>query len=120
MNNFVTSIHEVPQKDVVDPTKPGLEGVKIQVLTAGTDDSATMVMRRFELAPGNGIVPLHTHPYEHQVYVISGEGIALNEELGDSPVTAGSVIYTDGTTPHGFKNISETEPFVFLCMIPKQ
>jgi len=63
-----------------------------------------------------GVIPLHTHQWEHEVYFLSGKG-ALLAESGETPVKAGDAAFVDGTKEHGFRNTGDRE-FVFLCMIP--
>ncbi len=72
-------------------------------------------MREFQIDPG-GHTPRHHHPYEHEVYVLQGEGVIYE---GDSAhrITAGDVILVRPDEVHQFRNESR-EAFRFLCLIP--
>jgi len=74
-------------------------------------------MRRFEVAPG-GQTPYHTHEWEHEVYVLEGDAVAVSE-AGESKIGPGSVILVEPNEKHNFRNTGK-DTFVFLCMIPLQ
>jgi quercetin dioxygenase-like cupin family protein len=95
-----------------------VKGVKIQWLVDKNVGAKNFAMRRFVIAPG-GEVGLHNHPYEHEVYVLAGQGEVLSEH-GNKAVEANSFAYVPPDERHGFKNTSLSEAFVFLCMIPNQ
>ncbi|MEZ6081797.1 MAG: cupin domain-containing protein [Pirellulaceae bacterium] len=65
--------------------------------------------------PG-GYTPKHYHPYEHEVYVIEGEGEAYE---GDTPhpIRAGDVVLVKPDDLHQFKNTGD-KALKFLCLIP--
>lgn len=94
---------------------PGVIGTKIQWLLRKEDGMPNFQMRRFTMEPG-GMIPLHSHDWEHEVFILSGRG-ALLREGGETPVEADDAAYVDGTKKHGFRNTGG-EDFVFLCMIP--
>ena len=95
---------------------PGAVGVKIQWLVGQEDQPANFCMRLFELEPG-GHTPLHGHPWEHEVFVLAGEGSVVTPQ-GERPLTAHSVVYVPADEEHQFKNLGET-PLKFLCLVPK-
>jgi len=105
-------ITEVP-KNIVE--MDGVEGVKIQVLISPEQGAPNFVMRRFEIVPG-GHTPYHQHDWEHEVYVLSGEGVLVGEE-GELPLVPDTSAYVAPGDMHNFKNVGE-DTFVFLCMIP--
>jgi quercetin dioxygenase-like cupin family protein len=78
-------------------------------------DGPTFVLRVFTLEPG-GNTPLHTHPFEHGVYVLSGAG-----KLGgtsDAAIGPGDAIYVAPDEKHCFVNTGD-EPLRFICVVPK-
>ncbi|MCU0798419.1 MAG: cupin domain-containing protein [Candidatus Thermoplasmatota archaeon] len=93
----------------------GVTGTSIQWLASKTDGAPNFAMRRFTMAPG-GTIPLHDHPWEHEIYILQGKGTAL---YGDRKVdiASGDVIFIPGNEPHGYINDGK-EDLVFLCMIP--
>ena len=72
-------------------------------------------MRQFEVAPG-GHTPRHSHPYEHEVFVLEGDGMVLEGEA-EHPLTAGDVIFVQPNEVHQFCNTG-SRPLKFLCMVP--
>jgi len=109
----------VKKIDEVDQTEVKQDFVKktrIQLLVTRELGAPNFAMRRFVIAPG-GEVGLHTHPWEHEVYIMAGKGEVLSEH-GDKSVETNSFAYVPKGERHGFRNSSGTEDFVFLCMIP--
>ncbi len=96
-------------------TDPGAEGVTIRVLMGENVGAPTFTMRHFEIAPG-GRTPFHSHRWEHEVYVLSGKGVARRRD-GQSEVGPGSFVYVPPDEEHNFENTGDT-PFTFLCVIP--
>lgn len=96
-------------------TDEGAKGVTIRVLMGENVGAPTFAMRQFEIAPG-GHTPFHNHPWEHEVYVLSGRG-RVRRKGGEEPVGPGSFVFVPPEEEHNFENAGE-EPFVFLCVIP--
>src|SRR3990172_1532656 len=96
-------------------TDAGAEGVTIRVLMGDNVGAPNFSMRHFEVAPG-GSTPFHAHPWEHEVYVLSGKGIARRKD-GQSEVGPGSFVYVPPGEEHNFANAGDA-PFTFLCVIP--
>ena len=94
----------------------GAEGVRMRVLIGERDDAPNFVMRQFEVAPG-GCTPHHHHPYEHEVYVLSGSGVVLEGDA-ERPLGAGDCVYVASDEIHQFRNPG-AEPLRFLCLVPK-
>jgi len=88
--------------------------VKREVITA--DDGAPhFCMRVFELEPGSS-TPSHSHPWEHEVFVLSGQGVVVGEQ-GETPIAKDSVVFVPPNERHGFVNNSN-QPLRFICVIP--
>ena len=96
-------------------TMEGSSGCQVRWLLSSTDGAPNFAMRQFEVAPG-GYTPKHYHPYEHEVYVIEGEGEAYE---GDTPhpIRAGDVVLVKPDDLHQFKNTGD-KALKFLCLIP--
>ena len=91
-------------------------GVTIRWVIDETRDGApNYALRVIEVAPG-GHTPDHVHPYEHENFVVEGQGRVL---LGDTwrDVAAGSVIFVPAGLRHTYVNAGDTL-FRFLCGIP--
>ena len=57
-------------------TMQGAEKVQMQLLCGPADGCPTFAMRKFIVAPG-GFTPKHQHDYEHEVLILSGEGVVF-------------------------------------------
>jgi quercetin dioxygenase-like cupin family protein len=103
------------QVELQQVTMPGSSGCQVRWLLSRDDGAPNFAMRQFEVAPG-GYTPLHHHPYEHEIYVVEGEGEVYE---GDTPhpIRAGDVILVKPDDVHQFKNVGD-KPLKFLCLIP--
>jgi quercetin dioxygenase-like cupin family protein len=72
-------------------------------------------MRLFEMEPG-GHSPLHTHPWEHEVFILEGEGQLFDGEKA-SAFSAEDVVFVPANERHQFKNTGQKR-LRFLCLIP--
>lgn len=95
----------------------GAEKTMIRWLVAQKDGAPNFALRMFEVEPG-GHTPYHTHDWEHELYVLSGNG-ALITERGDIPFKENDVMYVDPNMMHAFKNTG-SETLKFLCIIPHE
>ena len=108
---------------VVDPTDVAAEQVgtenprsvvKRNLLTR-RDDAPNFAMRLFEVAPESA-TPHHQHPWEHEVFIVSGSGQLLTSE-GPKSFTEGQAVFVPPNAMHQFQNTGSV-PLQFLCMIP--
>jgi quercetin dioxygenase-like cupin family protein len=82
----------------------------------GQDDGApNFAMRQFEIEPG-GHTPRHQHDYEHEVFVLGGQGEVWEGDRRIALVKGDVVLVSPGEV-HQFRNTG-SEPFTFLCLIP--
>lgn len=81
------------------------------------DGIPNFAMRRFEILPG-GKIGVHDHPWEHEIYVLSGKGKVFTTDK-EIIAKVDDALYMPPDVPHGYTNEFE-EPFVFLCMIPNK
>jgi len=102
---------DVPAEEVEE----GARGVKIRWLISEGDGARRFVMRHFEIAP-DGYTPLHGHPWEHEVFILSGRGVVACAE-GEKPFKPGDVIFMPALETHQFRN-TDTRPVEMLCLIP--
>jgi quercetin dioxygenase-like cupin family protein len=72
-------------------------------------------MRVFEIAPG-GHTPLHTHEWEHEMFVHGGEGEVFGNG-GRQPLSAGKVVFIPGNEEHQMHNTGK-EPLIVVCLVP--
>ncbi|WP_461366738.1 cupin domain-containing protein [Candidatus Darwinibacter acetoxidans] len=95
----------------------GAEGAQIRWLIGQKDGAPNFAMRLFEVAPG-GHTPYHSHEWEHENFIVEGEGVLQTEE-GDLPFGPGDTIYVDPGMVHAYKNTG-TKTLKFLCLIPHE
>jgi quercetin dioxygenase-like cupin family protein len=100
----------LPQK--IDEGK----GINIQWLIDEKVGAPNFALRRFSLEKG-GYTPYHIHDWEHEVFVLSGEGSLVDEKGTEHPLREGDVAFVEPSLQHQFKN-SGQDPFVFLCIVP--
>ncbi len=94
---------------------PGAVGCRVRWLI-GTDEQApNFAMRQFEVAVG-GNTPRHSHPYEHEVFVLEGEGVVLEGDR-EHRLRSGDTVYVRPDELHQFRNTGPV-PFKFLCLVP--
>lgn len=102
----------VPLEDVV---MEGAKGAKIRWLIAQKDGAPNFATRMFEVDV-DGHTPFHSHSWEHQNYILEGEGVLVTEN-GDKPFKPGDVIYVPPLMKHSYKNTGDSL-MRFLCIIP--
>jgi quercetin dioxygenase-like cupin family protein len=110
----ITNVRQVPLEKV---EMPGAEGCAYRVAISARDGAPNFAMRFFEVAPG-GHTPLHQHPYEHEIYVMAGQGTVWRAGT-ETPIQPGDVLFIPADEPHQFKNTGR-ESFQFMCLIPAQ
>lgn len=93
----------------------GAKDVGVRWLISKEDGAQNFAMRMFELQPG-GHTPLHTHPQEHEIFVLEGEG-ALIFEGQQHPLGAEDVAFVPSNKEHRFMNTGESV-MRMLCIIP--
>ncbi len=112
---IVRSVDSVPTEPV---TMDGAKDATVRWLISDKDGAPTFAMRLFEVQPG-GHTPHHNHPYEHELYVLSGKGTIIGPDGGECAFKTGDVIFVQADEMHQFRNTSEGV-CKFLCLIPVQ
>lgn len=108
-------IQNIDQGHLTSIEMDGVVGCQVKQLISQQDGAPMFAMRQFEVAPG-GHTPHHHHPYEHEVYVIAGEGVVLENET-PRPIKAGDAILVQPDEIHQFRNTG-SGPLKFLCLVP--
>ncbi len=89
--------------------------IKVRWLISDKDKAPNFAMRLFEVSPG-GCSPLHTHNWEHEVFILEGEGVATDGDK-EFKIKSGTVVYVAPNEKHQFRNVGNSI-FKFLCIIP--
>ena len=100
----------------VDELDEEVKNVTKRVLIGSDQNAPNFIMRHFTIEE-DGYSPDHSHDWEHEVYVLEGEGI-IRDENGEHHVKKGDFAYIPPKENHQFKNSNE-DPFKFICVIPK-
>jgi len=91
-------------------------GVVMHVVAGPDDGAPTFVMRVFVIQPGS-TTPQHTHPWEHEVFVVSGKGGALRSGETERPLAEGDAVLVMPDEPHSFANTGD-DILRVICVVP--
>jgi quercetin dioxygenase-like cupin family protein len=107
----VFSYQNIEAKDANE----GASKLKVRWLITKEMGAPNFAMRLFEMEP-KGHSPLHSHPWEHEVFILEGKGLVVSEQ-GDKKFKAGDVVFILPNEKHQFKNNGE-KTLKFLCLVP--
>jgi len=93
----------------------GAEGIKVRWLIKKDDGAPNFAMRLFELQP-KGHSPLHSHNWEHEVYILEGN-CKVTCEGQEKKASAGYVVFIPPNAEHEFANVGKST-LKFLCLVP--
>jgi quercetin dioxygenase-like cupin family protein len=93
----------------------GAHDLKIRWLITKEMGAPNFAMRLFEVAL-DGYSPLHTHPWEHEVFILEGDGVVFDGEK-TVPFKANDVVFVPPDELHQFKNTGK-QTLKFLCLVP--
>jgi len=89
--------------------------VKVRWLITKEIGAENFAMRIFEIEP-QGYTPLHTHPWEHEVFILDGEGQLFDREK-TVPLKASDVVFVPPNEWHQFRNFGK-KLLRLICLIP--
>lgn len=108
---LIRNINTTPNKPV---EMAGVKGVNMAVMVGREHGAPNFALRCFTVDP-QGHSPKHSHDYEHEVYVVEGNGTVLLEgQL--NPIKTGDVIYVPADQEHQFQ--AGDKGMKFLCLVP--
>jgi quercetin dioxygenase-like cupin family protein len=96
-------------------TMEGSSGCQVRWLVDEQQGAPNFAMRQYEVSPG-GYTPKHSHPYEHEVFVLEGSGVVVEGDV-EHPLSAGDFVFVVPGEVHQFRNTGKV-PLKFLCMVP--
>jgi quercetin dioxygenase-like cupin family protein len=108
MNMIRTKLSKV--KEIRTP-----HGKKVRWLISKEMGAPRFEMRHFTITDESQPSE-EAHPWEHQVYILSGEGIIKSGDT-EIKVEPGDAIYIAPNEPHLVQNLPQ-QKFTFLCIIP--
>ena len=110
---FLVNTTSVP----TEVLEKGAEKSQVQYLIDDLHGSDRFALRLYTVKKG-GHTPLDQHPFEHHVYVMSGEGLLRQSKLPNAPLRAlkaGDTLFIPSNAIHQFSN-DKNKPFTFLCV----
>ncbi|MDP2982711.1 MAG: cupin domain-containing protein [Candidatus Latescibacter sp.] len=109
----VINYHAVPEQKVED----GGKNATIRWILTENEGADHFYMRIIEIAP-RGYTPHHAHSWEHEFYILEGEGKLVGDDVS-IPLGVGDA----GIVPAGEKHHFESTPgtsLKFICLIPSR
>jgi quercetin dioxygenase-like cupin family protein len=97
------------------PEEPVSEGITIRWAIGQPQGAPNFAMRVIEFQPG-AVFETHEHPYEHEIFVLEGEGVAEGP-AGEISMRPGVALYVPPNEPHGYRNTG-AQVLRFICVIP--
>ena len=98
-----------------EEAEEGAARLKVRWLITKDVGAKNFAMRLFEMEPG-GFSPLHNHPWEHEVFILEGQGLVVGGRE-ERRFKKGDVIFIPPNETHQLKNIGK-RTVKFLCLIP--
>lgn len=106
--------HENVIPEIISDGKTA-KGVEKRVLIGLNEGAPNYIMRHFKIEPG-GFTPDHAHPWEHEVYILKGNGTLKTSE-GERDIKAGDYVFIPPNEKHQF--CAKGNAIEFICVIPK-
>ena len=110
---IVKKADEVPGQEM---HLEGASGVTFRALISEGEGAPNFLMRQFDLAP-DGYTVRHSHPWEHEIYVLAGSGVVVAAE-DETAVSTGACILISPDEEHQMRNVGR-EQLKFLCLVPR-
>jgi quercetin dioxygenase-like cupin family protein len=93
----------------------GAEKLKVRWLITKEMGAPNFAMRLFEVGRG-GCSPFHSHEWEHEVFIVGGEGSVMTEKRRKT-FKRGDVVFVLPNEKHQFRNEGRGV-LKFLCLVP--
>jgi quercetin dioxygenase-like cupin family protein len=106
------NIDEIPEESI---NRVYMRGVSIRYLVVEEFGAPQFEMRYFELQKG-GRTSLDEHPYEHEVFILTGKGRMLIDDK-EYPLRQNDAILVEPNEKHRFFQEGDG-PFGFICIVP--
>ncbi len=91
--------------------KEEVPGAAMREVITAADGAPNFTMRVIEVKPGAS-TPYHNHPWEHEVFVLAGEGVVKGGQK-ETRIKQGSIVFIPPDEQHNFTSSSE-EPLCFV------
>jgi len=91
--------------------------MRVRWMLAKNVDAPNFYMRMIEVQPDSA-TEYHTHPWEHEVYMVAGKCEVQDADGNRTELTPGMFAYVAPNEKHQFINIGDSL-MQFICVIPK-
>ena len=112
---FVTDLKKSEAVDLTPADKTGEGQLTVRWLLGEPEGAPNFEMRYFSLT-GDISTDWHSHQWEHQVFVIQGQGKCRTSEK-EIELRPGDAVFVPPGEEHHF--ICSGEKFDFICVVPK-
>ncbi|MRR14723.1 cupin domain-containing protein [archaeon] len=92
----------------------GAKGVSKRTLIGQVQCAPNFYLRRFHVEP-HGNTPLHSHPWEHEIYVLSGTG-TVSVAGEEAVLREGVCVFIPSDVEHQI--LSGDKPLEFIYIVP--
>jgi len=89
--------------------------IKVRWVISKETGAPNFAMRIFEVESG-GYSPLHSHNWEHEVFILEGDGVVVGQD-GEKKFKPGDVVFVSPNEKHQFRNDSK-KLVKFICVVP--
>ena len=93
----------------------GASKIKVRWVISKEMGAPNFALRVFEVEPG-GFSPLHSHNWEHEVFILEGDGIVVSQD-GEKRFKPGDAVFVAPNEKHQFKNDGK-KVVKFICVVP--
>ena len=93
----------------------GASKIKVRWVISKEIGAPNFAMRIFEVESG-GYSPLHSHNWEHEVFILEGDGVLVSQD-GEKKFKPGDVVFVTPNEKHQFRNNGK-KLVKFICVVP--
>jgi len=93
----------------------GASKIKVRWVISKEMGAPNFALRVFEVEPG-GFSPLHSHNWEHEVFILECDGIVVSQD-GEKRFKPGDAVFVAPNEKHQFKNDGK-KVVKFICVVP--
>lgn len=111
----IRNFHKVEKRDAY--MRDNSRGVSLRVAISEEDGAKELTLTVYELDP-DGFTPLHSHPWEHAVFVVQGSGKVMDGKQ-ECSLERNDVLYIAADEKHQIKNTGESN-MVLISVVPIQ
>ncbi len=114
---FITNLQKTAPVDLTPEELRGKAKATVYWLIGEPEGAPNFEMRLFSLE-GEIATDWHNHPWEHEVFVLSGKGKVRTEE-GETELFPQNAVFVEPGKQHQFISVPSDEAFSFICVVPK-